>query len=136
MVSRDLHIYHSKDLISSYTLWACSFAYTITFSCRIFRFSRLGVVSLPYEWSWYLVPVRGLKVRYFPMDLVVKLVSTGLHEPRSSELSIFQMIPPAPKQHWATTEAAESLIAKLHSQGISSLRRNTKREKFDTNSKF
>jgi hypothetical protein len=24
----------------------------ISISCRIFRFSRLGVVSLPCEWSW------------------------------------------------------------------------------------
>jgi hypothetical protein len=29
-----------------------SFAFRISVKCKIFRFSRLGVVSLPCEWSW------------------------------------------------------------------------------------
>jgi hypothetical protein len=29
-----------------------SFAFKISISCRMFRFPRLGVVSLPCEWSW------------------------------------------------------------------------------------
>jgi hypothetical protein len=31
---------------------AGSFDFKISFSCRIFRFSRLGVGSLLCEWSW------------------------------------------------------------------------------------
>jgi hypothetical protein len=29
-----------------------SFAFKISISCRIFQFLRLGVVSMPCEWSW------------------------------------------------------------------------------------
>jgi hypothetical protein len=54
-VSRDLHIcfFLCQSMIwSSYTLWSVFFAYKISFVSRIFQFTRLGVVSLPCEWSW------------------------------------------------------------------------------------
>jgi hypothetical protein len=45
----ELHIYiFWYQLIDrSYTFWSRSFAFKISFSCPIFRFLRLGVVSLP-----------------------------------------------------------------------------------------
>jgi hypothetical protein len=42
---------HSIDL-KLLPLTVCAFALNISISFRIFRFSRLGVVSLPCEWSW------------------------------------------------------------------------------------
>jgi hypothetical protein len=58
-----------------------------------FRFSRLSVVRLLCEWSWYEVPVRGSTARFFSIGFTVhrklmraldssKKKSTGLQELR------------------------------------------------------
>jgi hypothetical protein len=55
IVSRDLHILFFVSIDWSegfYTCEACLFAFKISISCRIFRFSLLGIVSLPCEWRW------------------------------------------------------------------------------------
>jgi hypothetical protein len=48
------HIFwcHSRSIWSLCTCIAYSFAFKISMLCWIFRFLRLGVVSLPCEWSW------------------------------------------------------------------------------------
>jgi hypothetical protein len=79
----------------------------ITSWCRIFRFSRLGVVSLPCEWGWHLGPVRGSKARYcsigFTLEIkkehriIVRILSPVLQEPRSGALSSLQIF--SPNQH-------------------------------------
>jgi hypothetical protein len=73
-----------RYVLSSYTLWSRSFAFSILFSCRISRFSHLNVVSLP-------VPVRGSKARYFSIRFTYKInessVNTGLGVFPSSKFS-------------------------------------------------
>jgi hypothetical protein len=95
--------------------------------CCIFRFSRLGVVSLPCEWSWH---VRDWKAKYFSIGLRWKLnrspetlkqgvaKSPGLGQFPSSKTfrqNNICMSPLVWSQYGAMTEAAESLIAQLYS---------------------
>jgi hypothetical protein len=74
------------------------------FSCHIFRFLRLGVVSLLSDLIWHLVSVRGdhwqaifLLVLHWKLirapDSKVKILSTGLQKPRTGTLSIFKNVP-------------------------------------------
>jgi hypothetical protein len=58
-------IRYGRYEVPTHTEHVRSFAFKTTFSWRIFRFSRLGVVSLLCEWSWHLVTVWGSKERYF-----------------------------------------------------------------------
>jgi hypothetical protein len=55
MVSRDLHICVlvsiDRSEVPTHTK-RVRLLFKISISCRIFRFSRFGVVSLPCEWSW------------------------------------------------------------------------------------
>jgi hypothetical protein len=92
------------------------FAFKITLSCRIFRFSCIGVLGLPCELSWHLVPVLGSKARYFPIGftlaikkelrIVVKILSLGLQDPRSRTGSIFK------KTHYSETRKSKKSTQK------------------------
>jgi hypothetical protein len=63
--TRFAHIFFGtiRKILSS--LWSLSFSFQILFSCWIFVFLHLSVVSLPCEKIWDLIPIRGSKVRYF-----------------------------------------------------------------------
>jgi hypothetical protein len=100
--------------------------------CRIFRFSRLGVVSLPCEWSWHLVSVRGSKAKYFSIGFTLEINkssgnskygaanSPGLGKFLSSkcfrQTSICMSAVVGSLYGGATPVAAESPIAQLDSQ--------------------
>jgi hypothetical protein len=45
----------------------------LRFRNEFLDFFRLGVVSLPCEWSWHLVPVRGSKERYFSIGFTLEI---------------------------------------------------------------
>jgi hypothetical protein len=101
--------------------------------------TRLSVVGLHCEWSWHLVPVRGLTAKYFSIGSTLEInknsenskygaaKSPGVGQFSSSEIfrqHNFCMIPVVGSQYGAMRDAAESLIAELYSQGkLTMLRR-------------
>jgi hypothetical protein len=134
---------HSIDLKFLH-IWSLFVAFKIMFLCWIFQFLHLGVVSLPLEWSWHWVPVRGSNERYFFLLVLhwqlkkeLRILVKSLCQ-WSGTIAIFNIFMPnhqfheclseSPVRSYCTSGAAESLIAQLDSQGkfTTSRRKNLK----------
>jgi hypothetical protein len=128
IVSRDLHMFlvpFDRSYVSALREHVVCFLNFVFMSN--FSISHLGVMSLPCEWSWHLVPVRGSEAKYFSIGFTLKVYeSRGCKDPHGlghfSSSKFFRpnnicMNTVVDSQYGATTVAVESLIAQQDSKG-------------------